>query len=91
MIDDSELPPRDEMIKKLIDQATESLTVDFDKLESDGVIKKVRGGYLVINHRLLPQAANRLIKSTKNTKDGLRVIIGKPSEKLLKVIKSFKS
>lgn len=83
MVDDSELPLNDEVIKKLIAHATELSKVDFEKLESDGVIKKVRGGYLVINHRLLPQTANRLIKSMKNTKDGVRMILFKPPKSFL--------
>jgi dsRNA-specific ribonuclease len=73
------MPSRDEMIKTLIDKAKEVSAIDFEQLENDGVIEKVKGGYLVKKYNQLPVAARSLMKSMKQTKEGMQMIIGKPS------------
>nr|DAE21821.1 MAG TPA: hypothetical protein [Myoviridae sp. ctoNH1] len=73
------MPSRDEMLKTLIEKAKEVSAIDFEQLEKDGVIEKVKGGYLVKKYSQLPVAARSLMKSMKKTKDGMQMVIGKPS------------
>lgn len=74
---------KEELLSAIVAQAKEYATVDFDQLEKDGIIKKVRGGYLVIKHSKLPDAARKLMKSLKSTKDGVQMIISKPPKSFL--------
>lgn len=74
---------KDELLNTIVAQAKEYATVDFDQLEKDGIIKKVRGGYLVVKHSKLPDAARKLMKSLKSTKDGVQMIISKPPKSFL--------
>ncbi|EPM0601994.1 hypothetical protein L1C21_26910 [Klebsiella pneumoniae] len=74
---------KDELLNAIVAQAKEYATVDFDQLEKDGIIKKVRGGYLVVKHSKLPDAARKLMKSLKSTKDGVQMIISKPPKSFL--------
>jgi len=69
---------KEELLSAIVAQAKEYATVDFDQLEKDGIIKKVRGGYLVVKHSKLPDAARKLMKTLKSTKDGVQMIISKP-------------
>ncbi|WP_312210702.1 hypothetical protein [Pseudescherichia sp.] len=73
------MPSRDEILKSLIEQAKAVSAIDFEQLEKDGVIEKVKGGYLVKKDSQLPFAAKSLMKSMKKTKDGMQMVIGKPS------------
>lgn len=41
---------KEEMLSTIVAQAKEYAAIDFEQLERDGVIKKVRGGYLVVKH-----------------------------------------
>jgi hypothetical protein len=63
--------------------------IDVDKLVNDGVLKPVRGGYQVLDHKRLPEVANKHMKSLKNTSKGVVMIIHKPDQKLLKRIDDF--
>ncbi|MFV6493412.1 hypothetical protein ACNPFQ_06935 [Klebsiella pneumoniae] len=74
---------KEELLSAIVAQAKEYATVDFDQLEKDGIIKKVRGGYLVVKHSKLPDAARKLMKSLKSTKDGVQMIISKPPKSFL--------
>ncbi|GKP83436.1 TPA: hypothetical protein ACN73J_005328 [Klebsiella pneumoniae] len=74
---------KDELLNAIVAQAKEYATVDFDQLEKDGIIKQVRGGYLVVKHSKLPDAARKLMKSLKSTKDGVQMIISKPPKSFL--------
>lgn len=74
---------KEEMISILVTQAKEYSKVDFEQLEKDGVIKKVRGGYLVVKHGQLPDIARKLMKSLTQTKNGVRMIISKPPKSFL--------
>lgn len=47
MEDEKKTHSIDEMMQGLVSHAKIVATVDFEKLESEGVIEKVRGGYLV--------------------------------------------
>ena len=49
MEDEKKTHSIDEMMQGLVSHAKIVATVDFEKLESEGVIEKVRGGYLVKN------------------------------------------
>lgn len=73
------MPSRDEILKTLIEKAKAVSAIDFEQLEKDGVIEKVKGGYLVKKDSQLPVAAKSLMRSMKQTKDGMKMIIGKPS------------
>ncbi|MHA7845644.1 hypothetical protein [Serratia sp. D1N4] len=77
----------DELMKEIVSHATELSKVDFEKLESEGIIEKVRGGYLVKKYTLLPEIARRLIKSMKQTKNGVKIIISKPPKSFLDLAK----
>lgn len=79
------MPSRDEMLKTLIEKAKAVSAIDFEQLEKDGVIEKVKGGYLVKKYSQLPVAARSLMKSMKKTKDGMQMIIGKPSATTIKL------
>lgn len=46
MSDENDTRSKDELIKDIISKAKLLATVDFEKLETEGVIEKVRGGYL---------------------------------------------
>ncbi|EMC7915195.1 TPA: hypothetical protein ACS624_003081 [Klebsiella michiganensis] len=74
---------KEELLSAIVAQAKEYATVDFDQLEKDGIIKKVKGGYLVVKHSKLPDAARKLMKSLKSTKDGVQMIISKPPKSFL--------
>ncbi|HFS7473383.1 hypothetical protein CIW64_06115 [Enterobacter cloacae] len=74
---------KEELLSAIVAQAKEYATVDFDQLEKDGIIKKVRGGYLVVKHSKLPDAARKLMKTLKSTKDGVQMIISKPPKSFL--------
>lgn len=74
---------KEEILSTIVAQAKEYAAVDFEQLERDGVIKKVRGGYLVVKHSKLPDAARKLMKSLKSTKDGVQMIISKPPKSFL--------
>lgn len=63
--------------------------IDVDKLVNDGVLKPVRGGYQVLDHKRLPEVATKHIKSIKTTAKGVVMIIYKPDQKLLKRIDKF--
>lgn len=74
---------KEELLSAIVAQAKEYATVDFDQLEKDGIIKKVKGGYLVVKHSKLTDAARKLMKSLKSTKDGVQMIISKPPKSFL--------
>ncbi|EPB4338330.1 hypothetical protein QNZ44_002351 [Enterobacter kobei] len=74
---------KEELLSAIVAQAKEYARVDFDQLEKDGIIKKVKGGYLVVKHSKLPDAARKLMKSLKSTKDGVQMIISKPPKSFL--------
>ncbi|WP_048996975.1 hypothetical protein [Enterobacter kobei] len=74
---------KEELLSAIVAQAKEYATVDFYQLEKDGIIKKVRGGYLVVKHSKLPETARKLMKSLKSTKDGVQMIISKPPKSFL--------
>lgn len=77
----------DEIMSMLVDQATELSTVNFEQLEADSIIKKVRGGYLVLDHDRLPYVARKMMKSLTPTKNGVRMIISKPPKSFLDLAK----
>ena len=74
---------KEEMFSAIVAQAKEYSSIDFEQLEKDGVIKKVKGGYLVDKLSRLPDAARKLMKSLKSTKDGVEMIISKPPKSFL--------
>ncbi|WP_199886351.1 hypothetical protein [Dickeya sp. ws52] len=75
------------MLTILVSKAKEYSTINFEQLEKDGVIKKVRGGYLVVDHNKLPDIARKLMKSLKQTKKGVQMVISKPSKAFLDLAK----
>ncbi|MFN2992223.1 hypothetical protein [Serratia plymuthica] len=79
MLDENDSRSKDELIKDIISHAKLLATVDFEKLEAEGVIEKVRGGYLVKKYSLLPEVAIKyLVKSNTPTKTGRKILIFKP-------------
>lgn len=86
MTDENKMSKED-MIDTILTKAKEYSEINFERLENDGVIKKVRGGYLVINHNKLPDAARKLITSLKQTKNGVQMIISKPPKSFLNLAK----
>ncbi|MGP9417801.1 hypothetical protein HX889_09240 [Pseudomonas reactans] len=83
MPDDEKIRSIDEIIQDLVSKAKIMVTVDFDKLESEGVVEKVRGGYLVKKYSLVPETAMRyLVKSITPTKTGTKNILFKPSKNI---------
>jgi hypothetical protein len=84
MSDDNDSRSKDELIKDVISHAKLLATVDFEKLEAEGVIEKVRGGYLVKKHSLLPEVAMKyLVKSITPTKTGTKVLLFKPPKSFI--------
>lgn len=84
MSDENKIRSRDELLQDVLSHAKIIATVDFDKLESEGVIEKVRGGYLVRKHSLVPEAAMRhLVKSMTPTKTGVKIILFKPPKNFI--------
>lgn len=87
MMEERKSSSTDELMTEIVSQATELSTVNFEELESEGIIEKVRGGYLVKKFDLLPKSARRLVKSMKPTKTGVKIIISKPPEYFLALAK----
>ena len=84
MPDDDKIDSMDKIMQDLVSKAKIMATVDFDKLESEGVIEKVRGGYLVRKHSLVPEAAMRhLVKSMTPIKTGVKIILFKPPKNFI--------
>lgn len=89
MSNDNKSPSKDELIQKIIAHSKELSKIDFDQLERDGIISKVRGGYLVNKYSQLPEGARYLIKSMKQNKNDVRIIIFKPPQSFLDIAKKF--
>lgn len=87
MREDENLKSTEQICKELIDYSKELSKIDFDALERDGVIKKVRGGYEVLKHSQLPEIAHKLRKSLTPTKGGAKLIIFKPPQLFLNLSK----
>lgn len=84
MEDEKKTHSIDEMMQGLVSHAKIVATVDFEKLESEGVIEKVRGGYLVKKYSLLPEVAMKhLVKSITPTKSGVKILLFKPPKNFL--------
>ena len=70
----------DEIVKELAEVAHAfSVPINFEKLMSDGVLKKIGRSYYVKNIRLLPEPVRNRIKSIAGTNNGLMVTFYKES------------
>lgn len=74
-------------IGKVIDGAKDICEIDFNQLESDGVITRVTGGYLVNQLDKLPHPARKLIKSISQTKNGMLIVFSKLPKNGLRLTK----
>lgn len=91
MSDENKIYSRDEQIQDVLSHVKLIATVDFDKLEAEGVIEKVRGGYLVKKRSLVPDAAMQyLVKSMTTTKTGFKIILSKPRKRFIDLANKIK-
>jgi dTDP-glucose pyrophosphorylase len=82
----------DEFIKESTKVAEAfSTRIDFEKVISDGLIKKVGHSYYAENIRSLPESVRIRIKSIATpTKHGIKVTFHKESKRLKKLLEKFK-
>ncbi|MFP1908187.1 hypothetical protein [Lonsdalea quercina] len=79
-----------EAFNLLRDKANEIDNINFEKLESEGIIKSIRGGYEVIQFGKLPEEAKQHIKKITPTKNGVKVILYKYDDKFKTMLSKFK-
>jgi len=80
----------EEMVKKLAKAAHAfSIPLDYEKLISDGLLKKIGRSYYVENINLLPESVSARIKTATPTKNGIRVTFYKESKSLTKLSKKL--
>ena len=80
----------EEMVKKIAKAAHAfSIPLDFEKLISDGLLKKIGRSYYVENISLLPDSVSTRIKTATPTKNGIRVTFYKESKSLAKLSKKL--
>jgi len=81
----------DEMVKKLAKAAHAfSIPIDFEKLISDGLLKKIGRSYYVENINLLPEVVSKRIKTATPSKNGIRITFYKESKSLAKLSEKLK-
>ena len=81
----------DEMVKELAKAAHAfSIPIDFEKLISDRLLKKIGRSYYVENINLLPEPVSKRIKTATPTKNGIRVTFYKESKSLAKLSENLK-
>jgi hypothetical protein len=80
----------DEVIKEFAKVAYAfSVPINFEKLISDGLLKKVGRSYYAENIKALPKSLSTRIKSFASTKNGIRVTFSKESKSLKKLSKKL--
>ena len=81
----------DKMIEELAKSAYAfSIPIDFEKLISDGLLKKIGHSYYVDNIGSLPESISIRIKSISHTKRGIRVTFCKESKRMKELSKNIR-
>ncbi|MEI8598880.1 hypothetical protein P4S64_18760 [Vibrio sp. M60_M31a] len=79
-------------IRKMLANESYALSqpIDFDKLISDGLIKKVGNSYYTDDFNALPESVKKRVHNVSNGRYGIKLVFIKETKKMAKLAEEFK-